>query len=243
MYINVSILCPRSCNSLKNIWCFRHLTLSQRVFLERSCFYLFCDPKHQCTSMAWNLPACLPCPEAEAPLVTTARARTRSCATTESSGELKAEVTHFAGASRHLQKAMTITSDSICSMIPKTPQICTARPPRCAGKHQLKCLRKTFHLPKKSVMCYAFFNYVHSTVRKPSGYQHLHTSSWALDSMGTCTRELGGLRSLNSYEAKLVAHAKCNCFISLFQQVFGVSQSWKTSSEGLGPRNDNPFRT
>jgi len=67
---------------------------------ERSCFYLFCDPKHQCTSMAWNLPACLPCPEAEAPLVTTARAPTRSCATTESSGELKAEVTHFAGASR-----------------------------------------------------------------------------------------------------------------------------------------------
>ena len=68
--------------------------------LERSCFYLFCDPKHQCTSMAWTLPACLPCPEAEAPLVTAARARTRSCATTESSGELKAEVTHFAGASR-----------------------------------------------------------------------------------------------------------------------------------------------
>ena len=97
--------------------------------LERSCFYLFCDPKHQCTSMAWNLPACLPCPEAEAPLVTTARARTRSCATTESSGELKAEVTHFAGASRHLQKTTTITSDSICSMIPKTPQICTARHP------------------------------------------------------------------------------------------------------------------
>lgn len=117
------------------------------------------------------------------------------------------------------------------------------RPSRCTGKHQLKCLRKAFHLPKKSVMCYVFFNYVHSTVRKPSGYQHLHTSSWAVDSMGTCTRELGGLRSLNSYEAKLVAHAKCNCFISLFQQVFGVSQSWKTSSEGLGPRNDNPFRT
>ena len=78
--------------------------------------------------------------------------------------------------------------------------------------------------------------FVHSTVRKPSGSQYLHTS-WALDSMGTCTRELGGLRSLNSYEAKSVVHAKCNCFISLFQQVFGVSQSWKTSSEGLGPRN------
>lgn len=109
--------------------------------------------------------------------------------------------------------------------------------PAVRGNINWNVWEKRFIYQKKGVMCYAFFNYVHSTVRKPSGSQHLHTSSWALDSMGTCTRELGGLRSLNSYEAKSVVHAKCNCFISLFQQVFGVSQSWKTSSEGLGPRN------
>ena len=86
----------------------------------------------------------------------------KGATTTESSGELKVEVTHFAGASfqvgkhgntlyqahRRLQKATTINHLwlYICSILfvlhdSKTPQICTARPPLC-GETSIEMLEK-----------------------------------------------------------------------------------------------------